>query len=66
MYTESIIVHVAECLAQSRSLGDDRACRGALLRIVSALRNLVAVLVPLASRFGRRRNTASKRAPAHP
>ena len=43
MHTESIIVHLAECLAERRRPESERQRPGTLRRLVMTLRNLVAV-----------------------
>jgi hypothetical protein len=62
MYTESMIVHFAECLAQHRSVVNNHP--RALIRIARALRKLIAALAQPASRSAPRTSTPSKLAPA--
>jgi hypothetical protein len=62
MYTESLIVHIAECLAQRRSVRNDDS--PALPRIVRELRTLVAAVTLPTSRFEPRTSKPSIPAPA--
>jgi hypothetical protein len=62
MYTASLIVHIAECLAQRRSVRNDES--RALPRIVRELRTFVAAVTLPTSRSVPRTSTSSTPAPA--